>query len=670
MSEVHTTSLIESTEKRKQERRDRVAVKLEDVKRRSLGIPFEGQPIQAVDVETRRISSMQILKSKERLKKLVSDGYQLVTSVSVAGDAREVKKRQDEAEARKACNEKLEAEASASLERFDEIMRKWSFLKIEEVPQYIQDILQKQKTACEEMLAEKNKVVCDFEEELKSKDEQYVKHLKKQTDDVDLLVERMEEQARSLLKAFYEELEEIEKVFAQERQFLVTNGTTSVQEATAERSKKESEYLEVREKRIEENGAKIKHLRIQSHEEFNEIKIKLETDIQNLQQQIQQMKSTFHLNSEKLEYNYQVLKKRDEENAIIISQQKRKLTRLQDIFNNLRTKLMKQEKSNQSSIESLVTEYQRNIKQYKDLQNKFKHFQLTDSKCFTDIWQMNEENARSLANDVSLVDQHIHLQLGIEWHSLKFISSPLVLLANAKLKNFSRATLFASQIFSSEEEKLENIIHEQAEGDLIKLPVSLMKQVLELVVSESTFLIHSKLPHLLSFLGREEQVLIKLDSIFKSLNITSEHDVQVMMKFFIKQQEADSSNWILIDSSGVPFALKSFSEFHKPAMLTTADIVEPLINQSDATTEALESPFWNLLVSLLPEKHEKMWMAIIKTLENYYGILVRRAKLVNEIQLIRQQNGELHLLLHQYMHSPISNELQVPPVLMMPKTLS
>lgn len=65
---------------------------------------------------------------------------------------------------------------------------------------------------------------------------------------------------------------------------------------------------------------------------------------QVLEQQLQMMKATYQLNLEKLEYNFQVLKKRDEENTITKSQQKRKITRLQDVLNNLRQKLMKQEK--------------------------------------------------------------------------------------------------------------------------------------------------------------------------------------------------------------------------------------------------------------------------------------------------------------------------------------
>lgn len=48
------------------------------------------------------------------------------------------------------------------------------------------------------------------EQELKGKDDQYVKDLKKQAEDVDLMIERMEEQIKNLTKALREEMKEIE----------------------------------------------------------------------------------------------------------------------------------------------------------------------------------------------------------------------------------------------------------------------------------------------------------------------------------------------------------------------------------------------------------------------------------------------------------------------------
>lgn len=55
-----------------------------------------------MDPEVNRISSKQIKKSEVRLDKLVTDGTTLVTNVKVAGDFKNVMRRQDENEAKRA----------------------------------------------------------------------------------------------------------------------------------------------------------------------------------------------------------------------------------------------------------------------------------------------------------------------------------------------------------------------------------------------------------------------------------------------------------------------------------------------------------------------------------------------------------------------------------------
>ena len=52
--------------------------------------------------EKDRISSKQIKQSEIRLNKLLTDGTTLVTNVKVAGDSKEVARRQEEDEAKRA----------------------------------------------------------------------------------------------------------------------------------------------------------------------------------------------------------------------------------------------------------------------------------------------------------------------------------------------------------------------------------------------------------------------------------------------------------------------------------------------------------------------------------------------------------------------------------------
>merc|ERR550519_2097413 len=182
------------------------------------------------------------------------------------------------------------------------------------------------------------------------------------------------------------------------------------------RADKEQEYMELRESRGEDFENQLQQLRVQDAEEYNMVKIKLEKDVQTLEQNLQQMKATYQLNQEKLEYNFQVLKKRDEENTITKSQQKRKITRLQDLLNNLKQKLRKQEHGYCDENQTLSDDLKRMTEQYKELQKKFRHFQATDGKKFNDIWKMNEEQIKELVSDVLSEDNIIYeQQIGLQW---------------------------------------------------------------------------------------------------------------------------------------------------------------------------------------------------------------------------------------------------------------
>lgn len=137
-----------------------------------------------------------------------------------------------------------------------------------------------------------------------------------------------------------------------------------------------------------------------------------------MEQQLQQMKATYQLNQEKLEYNYQVLQKRDEENAKTKAQQKRKITKLQDALTNLKKKLAKQIKQFNDENQQLSEEYKRVTDMFNDLQMKSKHFIAVDLKKFHDIWKMNEVECKKIAKNLLDADRIFYeQQLGVEWKS-------------------------------------------------------------------------------------------------------------------------------------------------------------------------------------------------------------------------------------------------------------
>ena len=69
---------------------------------------------------------------------------------------------------------------------------------------------------------------------------------------------------------------------------------------------------------------KIEKLRIDGAKSYAELKISMETEIQNLEKCYEDMKALYRLNTEKLDYNLKVLKEKQEENAHLSDELKRK----------------------------------------------------------------------------------------------------------------------------------------------------------------------------------------------------------------------------------------------------------------------------------------------------------------------------------------------------------
>ena len=522
-----SASEADNRDDRIQKRRERVKARMEAARREAKGEQPHEYEDKEKDVEMDRRSKKQMEDSKQRLDKLISDGTHLVTNVRAAGDSKEVQQRAEEDEAKKTRFEKLEAEANASIERFEEIMRRWGPALAKIIPQDLQEKLAEQKAACDAMKDEKDKLINDFQQELKCKDDQYVRDLKKQAEDVDLILERMENQVKTIMSGYREELEEIEKAFVSERAKLLEQHISTWNNEMQKRRETELKYLMERERRIDDYEQQLQHLRQQNAEEYKRIMMKFEGDIQVLQQQIEQMKATFQLNAEKLEYNYHVLKKRDEENMITISQQKRKITKLQDVLTNLRKKLAKQEEQHQVESVNITEEYKKNSQQFADLQKKYKLFQAADAKKFEEVWEMAEENVRQLAHVVQQGDKGIHeQQLGLEWEAEQLPESPMkqqTVTAQVDDGSISQALQYVASILSSDGGS-STTVHDG------KFSPRLIQQALQLVCQESGFLIDEKLLRLLAPLEEDEKLLMKLDSIFKALLIETEEDIHKLVE--------------------------------------------------------------------------------------------------------------------------------------------
>ena len=103
-----------------------------------------------------------------------------------------------------------------------------------------------------------------------------------------------------------------------------------------------------------------------------------------------------HLNMERLDYEIHVLNKHEEENAIIKSEQKRKITVLQDTANKLKSKVKDAEKHLEKEKVNLVDEIKAIKKQIKALEEKQKKYGAASAKTREDMTRMMKTEAMFL----------------------------------------------------------------------------------------------------------------------------------------------------------------------------------------------------------------------------------------------------------------------------------
>lgn len=519
-------------------------------------------------------SVAQTSDSRARLDKVSTTGHALVTDVRTRGDNRENERRIAEELSRQGRRQKLLYEAESSARQNAAVAMKWSALFDKQIPQELLYEIELQRDTCARIIASKDHLIREFKAELKLKDDEYVKALKRQAEDVDTLLQRMGAQFGAQRASYEDELEEIENAFMQERQELLDANKLELNRLLEKRQQLEGRFLEQRQARADDDAAQLDRQRVQDAEDYAILKIRLETEIQTLEQDLEEMRATYQLNSEKLDYNYRVLQERDQENTHTIQQQKRKVARLQDVLSGLKAKYAREDKKFKAENTDLTDEFKRLTEQFKELQSKFAHFEKADTRRYKELWNMNEEQVTATMRSVLQADKVIHeQQLGLHWSAhaderragagraaARQSFFPFVFFgtcmrqrarppARAERRRARRARPAAPRryppsdaIFNDGSASAAAAADAAAAAAAVdgggargeesgplagaQLDNEQIRGMLQLLTNEAAFLVEAKVQKLLEPLPLDEQNLLRIDSILKVLGVESAADVE------------------------------------------------------------------------------------------------------------------------------------------------
>ncbi|KAJ1522331.1 hypothetical protein ONE63_002626 [Megalurothrips usitatus] len=555
MEEIESTSLLGNSEpqvtscdsaERKLARQLRISKRNEAARRATL----DGNHVDDV-VSDKTDLEKQVELSAEELERLLLEGRELVTNVRVASDTREVNRRQEEAENRKKRLERLEEEERTTKAMFEEVNEKWELMAKENDPMDLKTDIDAQKERCNELLEQKNAVIRDLMAELEAADLRFVKDQQRQLQEVSLLVQRIENQVKIMQEAYRRELSLIEEAISNERKDLLDSCNKQWESLYKQRDKEEVNNLKLRFQEQEDQEEEVKRVRMEHQERYRQTKIKLDSDIQIMHHELEQVKAMCLLNAEKLDYNYQVLQKREDENLMMRAQQKRRINKLQDIANSLRRKMRESEAAAEIETTRLHEEISRLHQNIGDIEKKANHFANTNDRRYHQVWNLRQDTANKLISKIMAIDRLIHeQQLGLEW-----VCPENVLLDKVDLPSYQTAVRLLHQLPETKEgnvedgstntlahkgEKRESFVPpsvmEGQEADAALKQLSrqrLLRLVLQRVADSAGFLVEERLRDLLAPYSKSQQTIIRLDNVFNALGLRYEKDIEMLRDFFL-----------------------------------------------------------------------------------------------------------------------------------------
>merc|ERR1719240_662209 len=158
----------------------------------------------------------------------------------------------------------------------------------------------------------------------------------------------------------------------------------------------------------------------------------------------------------------------------------------------------------------LTEEYKRLTRQFKDLQEKFHHFEQADEKKFREVWEMNEGEVRTLINKVLEADKLLHeQQLGHEWLPPK--EEQLL----QELDTFSESGTATGKSTGVGSEEM----GQSVSG---KYSASKVKKVLDMIKDETQFLLDMKVREQMANLTAEQRDVLQIDALLRYIGIESQ----------------------------------------------------------------------------------------------------------------------------------------------------
>lgn len=357
---------------------------------------------------------------------------------------------------------------------------------------------------------------------------------------------------QELQSEYEKELDAIEEAYMEERDRIIAEHTGEIDAMFEHRRNKEVYYKEAKQKSEEQYQREVEDLITNGADQYNKLKIELEMNIQALKQQLEEIRATYQLNTEKLDYNYRVLTELDVEKNAELARYKRRLNKLKGQLNVLVSRYTEMEASDSKTNHELTEDYRTLTLKYKDLQAKFRHFEIADTTKYDEVWTMHEEEVKDLADQALKADKIITEQLfGWKWKAPDIHALQQVLGRHGGLGLSAEAAAAEEKEKDTVEEKEKETEAEKekekakasgasAVGDKNrKVAGSKVRAVLKILSTEAGFMINPQVLQSLESMPTEEAEIWRAENMLKALGVKTEERLNRLVNYFFKEKAVD-----------------------------------------------------------------------------------------------------------------------------------
>lgn len=476
------------------------------------------------------------------------------------------------------------------------------------------------------MLASKDAVINEMVAELKFKDEEYQVAIEQQAKDFNDLCTIMARQVTMLTDVHRKELTDIEFAFLEQRAALLISNKEEMSKLIQDLQDMEQKYQEDMMAKKEEFAKALEDIRDADAEDYNNLKVRLETDMQTLEQHHATMQAVYQFNAEKLEYNHLVLLERDRENYVTANQQKRKLNKQRDTLQLLRGRYGDLEKRFNTDNSKMGHSFAQITKLLQDLQSKEKGLLKSHATTRRNFFLMHQRGLSVLVSKILQADKDIHEnQLGWHWQAPS---------------DYAFIDLGSNEILDDGPKKEPPVLDDLANTMSQEKYASLLGTLCD----EAFFLVDEKTRESLPMLLPAHQDWVQCVSILHTLGI----------------KNGASLEKLLIALTGQESELKD-NDLDKYLSIYLHDESERVRNQGGAVENIVHDPkappgtmldkegikklkwenYWKSFTTVINSKTLRVWGHLEQGLLAYNKLLKDRVYLTSEVISLRQQNQAL-----------------------------